>query len=120
VAKSSLAHLPFSGVSAAVYVKHFTRDECCIVEIHHRINDLVDFAHSADRLKTFQKVMGFHLMHWRSYGSESDRVDANALSCIFDLAKPRDSGVRDFLGCCALTYIAIHECEAKELSLLFR
>ena len=50
--------LPFSGMRAAVNVKHFTCDECCIVEIHHRINDLIDFAHSADRLKTLQKIMG--------------------------------------------------------------
>lgn len=64
---------------AAVNVKHFTRDECCIVEIHHRINDLIDFAHSADRLKTFQKVMGFDFVHRRFYGSESDRVDPYAL-----------------------------------------
>ena len=69
---------------AAINVKHFTRDECCIVEIHHRINDLIDFAHSTDRLKTFQKVMGFHFVHRCSYGSESDRVDAYALPCIFD------------------------------------
>ena len=39
----------------AVDVQDFTCDECCIVEIHHRINDLIDFADSADKLKTFQK-----------------------------------------------------------------
>ena len=59
---------------AAVNVKHFTRDECCIVEIHHRVNDLIDFAHSADRLKTLQKVMGFDFVHRRSYGSERATV----------------------------------------------
>ena len=69
---------------AAVNVKHFPRDKRCIVEVHHRINDLIDFAHSADRLKTLQKVMGFDFMHRCFYGSESDRVDAYALSCIFN------------------------------------
>jgi hypothetical protein len=48
---------------AAINVKHFTRDELCIVQVHHRINDLIDFAHSADGLKAFQKVMGFDFVH---------------------------------------------------------
>ena len=30
-----------------------------------------------------------------------------------DPAKPRDSGVCDFLACCAITYIAIHECQVR-------
>ena len=69
---------------AAINVKHFTRDECCIVQVHHRINDLIDFAHSADGLKAFQKVMGFDFVHRCFYGSESDGVDAYALSGIFN------------------------------------
>ena len=64
---------------AAINVKHFTRDELCIVQVHHRINDLIDFAHSADGLKAFQKLMGFDFVHRCFYGSESDRVDADTL-----------------------------------------
>src|SRR5260221_4829967 len=70
---------------AAVNVKHFTGDELCIVQVHHRINDLTDIAHSADGLKTLQKVMGFDFVHRRFYGSESDGVDAYALSGILNL-----------------------------------
>jgi hypothetical protein len=33
---------------AAIDVKHFTRDELCIVQVHHRINDLIDFARLSD------------------------------------------------------------------------
>jgi hypothetical protein len=35
-------------------------------------------------LKTFQKAMGFDFVHRCSYGSESDRVDAYAMPCIFN------------------------------------
>jgi hypothetical protein len=80
---------------AAVNVKHFPRDKCCIVEVHHRINDLIDFAHPADRLKTLQKVMGFHFVHRCSYGSESDRVDAYALTCRQDTACESTSSNED-------------------------
>ena len=69
---------------AAINVKHFTRNELGIVQVHHRINDLIDFAHSADGLKAFQKVMGFDFVHRCFYGSESDRVDAYPLSGIFN------------------------------------
>ena len=69
---------------AAINVKHFTRDELCIVQVHHRINDLIDFAHSADGLKAFQKVMGFDFVHRCFYGSKSDGVDAYTLSGIFN------------------------------------
>ena len=75
---------------AAINVKHLTSDELCIVQVHHRIDDLIDFAYSADRLKAFQKVMGFEFVHRCFYGSESDGVDAYALSGIFNCECARD------------------------------
>ena len=42
---------------AAINVKHFTRDELCIVQVHHRINDLIAFAHSADGVKFVESLM---------------------------------------------------------------
>ena len=52
---NALFYLPFSGMRAAINVKHFTRDELCVVQVHHRVNYLIDIAHSADGLKAFQK-----------------------------------------------------------------
>ena len=48
------------------------------------VQKAADFAHSADGLKAFQKVMGFDFVHRSFYGSESDGVDAYALSGIFN------------------------------------
>jgi hypothetical protein len=79
-----LFQLTFPGMRAAIKVKDLTGNELCIVQVHHRINDLIDFTHSAERLKVFQKVMGFDFVHRCFYGSESDGVDADAMPGIFN------------------------------------
>jgi hypothetical protein len=48
---NALFCLPFSGMRAAINVKHFTRDELCIVQVHHRFASMVGRSRGHPRLQ---------------------------------------------------------------------
>lgn len=68
----------------AVDVKDFSGDERGAVQIQNSADDVVDFAHVADRVQATQCGVGICAMHWRLYNAGRDGIDPDPALGVFD------------------------------------
>lgn len=78
----SLQSVP--GALPAVHVQNLASHKARVIEIHHRLRDIVDFAHVPNRMQRAQCRVGFFAMHRRLDDARRYRVHPDSALGVFD------------------------------------
>ncbi len=79
-----------AGIRAAIDVQDFAGDEVCFLEEQHRLDDVMYFAHSSDRVQTSKERVRLQRLHRRLDDTRADRIYPNPLAGELDRQRAGD------------------------------
>src|SRR3984957_16099839 len=73
-----------SSTLTTVYMQYLAGDERSALEIHHRVDDVVDRAHPAQRMHLRQGIVGRRIMHRGPDDAKRNGVGSNSPARVLD------------------------------------